>query len=132
MSKSAIFTSNQSNQAFAANAVIPFGSVIRRYGPSVQLDGSSILLCGSGYYDCECSFSAIPAAAGNVTIQLFQDGVAVPGATATGTGVAGSPLNLSFPCLVRNCGCDCNSTLTLRCTAALTNLVNLAIVVEKQ
>ena len=131
---SAIYTVNNTNQAVATTAgtfvTVPLGSVIRRFGRALGLDGGSIVACGSGYFDCEVSASLTPTAAGPITIQLFQDGVAVPGALALVTGSANVTEAMSISALVRNCGCDCNSTLSVRVNAPCT-VNNLAVVVEK-
>ena len=119
------------NYVIAENAQGPFGAIIRRFGRNVQLDGQGINLIGSGYYDLDASLSFTPTAAGPVTIQYFQDGVAVPGATATEQGTAGEPLNIGVTAKLRNCGCDCNTTLTYTINAAGT-ILNLSNMVDKE
>lgn len=69
-------------------------------------------------------------AAGVVTAQLYQDGIAVPGANDSVTATAGGTVSLDIHALVRNCGCDCNTVLTIAVDAAGT-LVNMAVVIEK-
>ena len=83
-----------------------------------QLDGGGINLVGAGYYAADVSISFAPAEAGDVTFQLLQDGIAIPGATATLTGAAGETACASISALARNCGCNCNTTLTLTVSAA--------------
>ena len=130
--KSALYAVNSTSQLNAANAQVPFGSVVRRYGNNCQLDGGSIIVSGSGYYDVDISLSTAPTTEGEITAQLYKDGVAVPGATATATAAAaGDVVNLKITCLVRNCGQCCDGTLALFVTASHTP-VNLATVVEKQ
>ena len=131
---SAIYTVNTASPVITtANsqfATIPFGSVIRRFGRCLGLDGNSIVACGSGYFDCQATVTLTPTAAGPVTVQLFKDGNPVPGAFATITGAASSPTSLSLAALVRNCGCDCNSTLSVRVNASCT-INNIAFVAER-
>lgn len=63
--------------------------------------------------------------------QLYQDGVAIPGAFATATPAeAGDPVTLPIVALVRNCGYNCSSVLTVRINAGCT-INNLATTVEK-
>lgn len=119
------------NYVIAENAQGPFGAIIRRFGRNVQLDGQGINLIGPGYYDLDTSLSFTPTATGPVTIQYYQDGVAVPGAFATAQGTASEPLNLHVTSKLRNCGCDCNSTLTYTIDAAGT-VVNLSNRVDKE
>ena len=129
MAHSRIYTV-ATNVAIAANQSGPFGAIIRRYGCNCQLDGAGINLIGAGYYDLEASLSFTPTATGPVTIQFYQDGVAIPGALATGQGTTAEPLNLSVSAAVRNRGCNCNTTLTYTIDAAGT-IVNLATDVYK-
>ena len=129
MAHSRIYTV-ATNVAIAANQSGPFGAIIRRYGCNCQLDGAGINLIGAGYYDLEASLTFTPTAAGPVTIQFYQDGQAIPGALATTQGTADEPLNLSVVAAIRNCGCNCNTTLTYTIDAAGT-IVNLATDVDK-
>lgn len=118
------------NVAIAEGQQGPFGAVKRRYGCSCQLNGDGIDLYGAGYYDIEASLTFTPTATGPVTIQFYQDGLAISGALATEQGTAATPMNLSVVGVVRNCGCSCNSTLTYTIDAAGT-IVNLATDVTK-
>ena len=128
---SAIYCANTSKQTLVEGGAIPFGGVVRRFGKNIQMDGQNIVLMGSGYYDVVVSATLSPAATGDVSIQLYQDGVAVQGATASATVAAANDLvDLVIPCLVRNCGCDCNTVLSLVVDAAGT-LENLGTVVKK-
>lgn len=129
MARSRIYTV-ATNVAVAANQSGPFGAIIRRYGCNCQLDGAGINLIGAGYYDLEASLSFTPTATGPVTIQFYQDGVPVSGAVATTQGTASEPVTLPVTAVVRNCGCDCNTTLTYTISAAGT-IVNLAVDVDK-
>ena len=132
--KSAIYTVNNTGTtitvADGTTAQIPYGSIIRRYGQNVQLNGGSIQCCGSGYFDVDQHLIVTPTAAGPITIQLFQDSKPISGATATLEGEADTPLVLPIKALVRNCGCDCNSILTTTINADCT-INNFATVVEK-
>lgn len=132
--KTAIYTVD-TNTVVAANGQVPFGSVIRRFGSGVSLDGSDVTCCGQGYYDVDCSVTLIPAAAGNIGVQLYQDGAPIAGAFAQGTGVAGSPLNLSISSLIRQkcCGASSISMRIVTPSGVTTGatVTNAACVVEK-
>lgn len=108
-----------------------FGSVIRRYGPSVRMDGQGLNTLGGGYYAFDTSLTFTPTATGPVTIQFYQDGVAIPGALATEQGTAATPLNLSVPFMVRNIGPYASSAITYAISAAGV-INNLPVVVEKK
>lgn len=134
MSKSVIYTANSSAQNVAVNGVINPGTIIRRFGPNLGLSGDAIQIDGAGYYDIDASITAAPTAAGNVTITIFKDGVAIPGATATqSTTAANNPINLSISSLVREfCPCCSGlSNLTFVLTGTAASVTNVAIVVEK-
>ena len=83
--KSALYAAMQTPTAVAVDGVIPLGSLIRRYGCDVALNGNTVNITGAGYYDVDASVTVAPAVVGTVTITLFKDGVAVPGATASAT-----------------------------------------------
>jgi len=134
MSRSAIYTVNATAQNVAVNGQINLGSVIRRFGCNCHLNNNAINIAGTGYYDIDASFTLAPTAAGNVTITMYKDGVAVPGATATETATAASDIvNLSLASLVREyCPCcDDSSNLTFVLTGTAASVTNVAIVVEK-
>lgn len=130
--KSALFTVNDTSAAYQVGSTVPFGATVRRFGCNVGLNGSGIIVRGSGYYDVYVSVTAAPTAAGTVTITLLKDGVAVPGMTASQTvAAAGNPTNLALCGLVREQCCDSSSTLTLQLTGAASTVTNIAAVVEK-
>ena len=125
MAFSMIYTANTSNMAFTTDdgnyVQVPFGSVVRRKNCGIMLDGGSLVGMGGGYYDFDVSLTLTPDAIGPVKAQLFQDGVAIPGATATGyAAAAGNPLNISFPAVARQCGRCCNTVFTLGINASAT------------
>lgn len=112
---SALYTVNTASTPLIPNAQVPFGSVIRRFGKNVNLDGDSISVRGSGYYKVDCSITVAPSAAGNITAQLFNDGIAVPGASARAAAAAADePVNLNIVALVRNQCCDSSDVLSIR------------------
>ena len=80
---SAIYTVNANGveitPADGQYAQIPFGNVQRRFGKNLQLDGGSIVAFGSGYYDVEINANLIATAAGELSLQVYQDGLPIPG-----------------------------------------------------
>lgn len=134
MSKAALYTANDSAQNVAVNGAINLGTIIRRFGQGVTLVGDGIQLTCPGYYDIDVSITLAPTAAGNVTVTMFKDGVAVPGATASETAAAANDIiNLSISSLVReNCAC-CEGISNLRfiLTGTAASVTNIATVTEK-
>lgn len=121
----------QTPTAVAVDGVIPLGSLIRRYGCDVTLNGNAVNITGAGYYDVDASVTVALAAAGTVTATLFKDGVAVPGATASASGAAGAPVVLAFPALVRQACCASGAALTLVLTGAAATVNNVAMRVQR-
>lgn len=130
--KSALFTANATAVEYPVGSAVPFGAIVRRFGCNADLNGSGIILRGSGYYGVSVSVTAAPTAAGTVTVTLLKDGVAVPGMTASQTvAAAGNPTSLALCGLIREQCCDSSSTLTLQLTGTASTVSNVAAVIEK-
>ena len=134
MSKSALYVANTSNQIVQLDGIIAPGTIIRRFGPNIELAGNAIQLSGAGYYTINASITAAPTTEGEVTVTIYKDGVALQGATATETAAAaGDSVNLSISSIVREF-CPCSgglSNLTFVLTGSTSTVTNIAIVVEK-
>ena len=129
--KAAIYTANQGAQALQIGSVLSLGSIIRRFGCGVNLNGNGVVIDREGYYDVDASITATAAAAGTVTVTLLRDGVAVPGAIASATAAAGT-VALPITALVRQaCGCSGGSTLTLVLGGTAATINNVALKVIK-
>ena len=119
----------------AVGGTLSLGSIIRRYGCDLNLNGNSITVNGcndAGYYDFKASVTAAPTAAGTVTVTLFRNGVAVPGATASAAvSTAGNPVALPIAALIREFCCGDDSALTLVLSGAAATVSNVAVVVER-
>lgn len=136
MSKSAIYTANTTiTSGIISGSTLPLGTTIRRFGCNAQLSGNGILLNGQGYYDVDVAITLAPSALDTLTVQLYKDGVPVPGAVATVTAAAGVMVAAPINALVRLQCCNTSSTLTLGVTAetdgTTITVENLAVVVEK-
>ena len=134
--KSALYAAMQTPTAVAVDGVIPLGSLIRRYGCDLSLNGNAVNIIGgnqsASYYDVDASVTVAPAAVGTVTVTLFKDGVAVPGATASATAAAADDaLNLNITALVRQVCCAAGSALTLVLTGAAASVENVALRVQR-
>ena len=134
--KSVLYAAMQTPTAVAVGGVIPLGSLIRRYGCDVSLNGNAVNITGgnqsAGYYDVDASLTVAPAAVGTVTVTLFKDGVAVPGATASATAAAADDaLDLNITALVRQVCCAAGSALTLVLTGAAASVDNVALRVQR-
>ena len=132
MSKSGIYVANTGVQSVAIDGAIALGSVVRRFGCGVDLNGTGITIDEPGYYDVNLSVTAEPTAAGPVTVSMINNGVAVSGATATATAAAaGDAVNLSFESMVR-VFCNGNiAALTFALTDGAASITNVAVVITK-
>lgn len=132
MSKSAIYVANTGTQSVPVGGTISLGSIIRRFGCGVDLNGTGITISEPGYYEVNVSVTAAPTAIGPVTVTLLNNGVAVPGAIASeAVSTANNPTNLSLDSIVRVfCGSGTGS-LTLVLSGTDSNVTNVATVVTK-
>ena len=131
--KSAIMTSNTVSTPVAVNSVIPIGNIIRRFGNSVSAAGNAIFLNDRGYYNIDITATFTAPVAGNATITIFQNGVAIPGATATVTVTTANTqfVTVSIPAIARVFdSCSANS-ITLVLTGIEATFTNVGVVVEK-
>lgn len=130
MSKSVIYVVNTADQTLAVGNTINFGSIVRRYGCALTASGGNVIIRGAGYYDIDTNFTITPAAAGTLTIMLFKDGVAIPGAETTRTVAADTTYALTIPAIIRET-CECESTITAVITGVAAEINNATILVEK-
>ena len=137
MSKAILYVASTTDQVVPVNGIISLGGVIRRYGcgdcgkPIIDLTGNAISLNGSGYYDVDASVVVTPTAAGTVTVTLYQDGVPVPGATASATVAAvDATVTVPIDAVVRVFNCN-TSALTVVLTGAASTVNNIAVEVNR-
>lgn len=136
MSKAGIYTVNPGAQSVAVGGTINLGTVVRRFGrsccePTIDLNGSSITMNEAGYYDVDVAVTALPTAAGPVTITVLQDGAAVSGSTNTATAsAANAPVNVVSLPLVR-VRCDTASSLSVVLTNGAGTVANISVKVIK-
>lgn len=85
MSRSVIYTVNTAEQTVTDGGTIALGSVVHRYGCNLALSGNTIYIDGVGYYSIDCTVIAAPTEVGEITVTLYRNGVALPGASASFT-----------------------------------------------
>jgi hypothetical protein len=132
MCTSGIYTINNAPTSVAIGGTVPLGSAIHRFGSALNLNGNAINVTESGYYEFITSAIANPTAAGTVTITMYRDGVAVPGAIGSASvTTAGNPITISFPFVARvNC-CGDTSTITYVLSGSASTVNNIAVVAKK-
>ena len=126
---------NSSPQALVENGIVEFASY-ETTGCGISAVGSTgVRLKKSGNY--LITVSATIGGTGNVSLQLFRDGVAIPYAlaTANSTGVA-TPQAISFTKLIKvneSCRCvDNATTLTVRNVGVDATVTDIIVDVIKQ
>ena len=135
--KSALNAVNTTDQAVVADGLLTFATNSVLTGCSIEhvAGGNAVRLLKRGLYQVSVNVDLSPTAAGDIAIQLLNNGVVVPGAAATVTGAAGDTYSLAFTALVRVlpscCVIDNTSNLQVQVTAAGT-VTNANIVVVKE
>lgn len=111
-------------QAYSSNLTVPAGGVFPLQNVTIDKGfaetlsaPASIQLNSRGVYLVEVDGFATPDAATLVTIQLYSNGVALPQAQSSFTGVVDAVGNFSFKTLLQvtgnNCQCNCVSSPTV-------------------
>lgn len=134
--KSAIYVANETPAtSLPSGSAIPLGSISRRFGCNLDLNGNQIVAKGQGYYYIESTITFTPSATDTYTLQVYKNGQPVVGALAK---VYSSVVNTqTIHAVVRNmCGCcdePSNLSLVIKADTA-TNTVtinNVSTFVEK-
>lgn len=144
MSAGYLYSANTTAQTLDVGGTINMGNIVRRFGcvkgtstPYATVSGTTTTLASAGscptYFDIDANFVVIPTAAGTVTITAFQDGIAIPGATASATvAAAATSVTLPIPFGVRlNTGVT-SSSITYVLTGAASSVTNAAQTVSKE
>lgn len=135
MSRSLAYAANTQDQVIGAGGVINFGTAIRRYGCNCNISGGNATVKGNGYYTLSAAVTLLATAAGTTVITLYKNGVAIPGATASATLVAGNVYQLNIPAAVtRETGCGCADVSTITAVVSGTGFTatNVAVTVVKE
>ena len=77
--KSAIYAVNTSTVTIPEGGTYQPNTIIRRFGQCCQMANNAMELNGQGYYDVAVTATVLGTAVGNVTMAVYQDGIAVPG-----------------------------------------------------
>lgn len=143
MSAGYLYSANTTAQTLAVGATINIGSNIRRYGcvpktktPYATTNGTTTVLSSCGncptYFDVDATFVTTPTADGTVTITAFQDGVAIPGATASATVAAATTVTIPLSFGVRLNSGVTSSTITYVLTGSAASITNAAQTISKE
>ena len=132
MSKSVLYAVNSSTQPFVATGtVVNYGLPVRRYGNNINVSGGNVVVDGIGYYSIDTNLTVTPSGAGTLLVQVYKDGVAIPGANITRTVAADTAYAVTIPAIIRQ-NCCCDSTITVEFSGVAGNISNAAMVAEKE
>lgn len=131
-------TINAESQAILADGFMTFATNQVRTGCGCEIvhtaGSNTIELRGAGVYLVTVNADVAPTGAGLITMQLVRNTLAVSGAEASVTGVAGETENLSFTTLVkvlRSCPViDNQANLQVQLTAPAT-VTNVSATIVK-
>ena len=135
MARALIQTVNAGSQPVADATVLNLGTVVRRYGCALRLSGNGIEVSGEGYYTIDAAVTVTPTAAGAVTLAIYENGVQIPGAIASGyQTTAAQPITLNAPpaTIRKGCGCEGASQITVVVTADDGTVSNAAVRIVKE
>ena len=115
-------TKNFASQNVVTNGLVQLGNVYRKYCKKIngtktfEFDNSDVILLQGGIYHITVTAVGSGAEAGTLAIQLYENGVAIPGAfsneTITTPDTELRTLTIDYFVLVDNtCVLGCNSTL---------------------
>lgn len=131
MSRAALYAANTNPQTVVATgSVVNFGSIIRRYGCNCSVSGGNATVEGLGYYAVDANVTFSGTAASTVVVQLYKDGVVIPGAVATVIIGANGIGSVAIPTIVRE-RCCVESTITANISGLAGTVTNAAIRVIK-
>lgn len=138
MAKAFAFISNNTSQTITGGGVVNPGTAVHGFGGTscgnccertIKLNGDSISLNSTGYYDVVVGATVSGTAAGNVTLSLYQDGQLVASGAET-IAAANDPASIAFPVGIK---VSCSSILTLVASASAGDpiITNIYTTVEK-
>lgn len=143
-----ITTKNIASQALAVNGLVNLGSVTRKYCkknscglPTFSFNGTGISLQTPGVYNVIATIVASGSAAGDVTFQLNENGVAIPGALSTETITTANTEFRTFTILTtvlvdENCVLNTRQTmvknLSITNTGIASTVTNIVVDITKE
>ena len=115
--KSGLYVVNTTATTVATNGIIPFNTIVRRRNNTVNLNGNTVTItdCNSNYYLVTVSVTFTSATADTATLQLYYNGNAYTGATASTTVATATTevKTLVTTAIVRSSCCNDADTITV-------------------
>lgn len=105
--KNFMITNKATASAVTSMGVVPLGNALHGYGRAIRLNNDAIVLNAPGYYKILVNLTMYPAATGNLTAQLYENGVPIAGtAQAAKVTAIGDAITLPIIWAVRRKCCD--------------------------
>lgn len=127
--KSCVRVNNPADQAItaAATPLVLEGTPVVETGCSLCLNTSSIQVKKSGLYRISADLIVTPTAAGLLTFQAYNNGVAIPSALAQQTVAAGDAytIHIETELLINTC-CVNNPIITFETSGVAGNVNNIS------
>lgn len=125
-----LYATNTSPQTLTDGQLINFGTPVRRYGKAIQVSGGNVTVNTEGYYPAIANVTFTPSANGTATLQLYENGVAIPGAKASIGVAANVTYSLVVPTAVRT-KCCCEKSISAAIVGVDSSVSNASILVGK-
>lgn len=139
MSKAYAYIANTTSQTITGGGSVDMGNAIHGFGltccqKTIDVTGNNVTLRDGGYYDISVAATVAGSAAGTVTLQAYQDGSPITGATVAVNVAAANEsasTSLAFGAKVAPCA---SSIITIVATTTAGDVIisNIATTVSKQ
>ena len=131
MNKSIVYAVNTSSQVLAVDSNVNFGSAIRKLGCACKANNGNLIADGEGYFTVNMGVSLLAGGAGILTLQAYQNGVAIPGAETSRTVADAAGYAITLPeFVIKNSCCDKHSVITLVISGVAATITNAAATLE--
>lgn len=131
MNRVLLYAVNTSPQTLADGDNVNLGTAIKKCGTTAYAAGNVFIVGGKGDYFIDTNVTFASSGAGTATIQLYRNGVIIPGAKATTTVSNGGVYAMNVPAVVtRYCPCNEPIVISMVISGVATIVSNVATVVE--
>lgn len=122
MAKSLLYMANTTPTTSTAGTTVNLGGIRRKYGCAINGTGDTINITEAGYYDIWFFASFTGSAAGNVILELQQNGVTIDGTKASvSVGTANTQYHsVTIPTKIRVYCCQ-NSNISILVNSSSTS-----------
>lgn len=123
-----VYLAYNTGTPIVSGSTIPMNTIIRRRCSNV---GTDMVLRTNGYYKITVDANlTLDSTAGTATITINQNGVAIPGATATVSVAASGSTHISLSTVVRNSCYNDTSIITITYSGATLTATSATVIIE--